>query len=129
MMQAKQARMLIDFSDEVPPHMAGGWVVTQKLIDDKPQVVQQAMNALYGGLAWLRGNRDAAIALVAEIDEIKPDIAAMEYENTILKLATDATLKPDELQRAMEMGKLIGITDTAPVDQLYTTRFMPVPTT
>jgi len=27
------------------------------------------------------------------------------------------------------MGKLIGITDTAPIDQLYTTRFVPVPTT
>jgi NitT/TauT family transport system substrate-binding protein len=129
MMQAKQARMLIDFSAEVPAHMAGGWVATQKLIDEKPQVVQKAMNALYGGLGWLRGNRDAAIALIVEVDEIKPEIAAMEYENTILKLATDATLKPDEMQRAMEMGKLIGITDTAPIDQLTTDRFMPVPTT
>lgn len=129
MMQAKQARVLIDYSAEVPPHMAGGWVATQKLIDDKPQVVQKTMNALYGGLAWLRGNRDAAIALIAEIDEIQPDIAAMEYENTILKLATDATLKLDEMQRAMEMGKVIGITDTAPIDQIYTNRFMPVPTT
>ena len=129
MMQAKQARMLIDYSAEVPLHMAGGWVATQKLIDDKPQVVQKAMNALYGGLAWLRGNRDAAIALIAEIDEIQPGIAAMEYENTILKLATDATLKPDEMQRAMEMGKVIGITDTAPIDQITTNRFMPVPTT
>jgi NitT/TauT family transport system substrate-binding protein len=129
MMQAKQARMLIDFSAEVPPHMSGGWAVTQKLIDTKPEVVQKSMNALYGGLAWLRGNRDAAIALIVEIDEIKPDIAAMEYDNTILKLATDAALKPDELQRAMEMGKLIGITDTAPVAQFVTDRFMPVPTT
>jgi NitT/TauT family transport system substrate-binding protein len=128
MMQARQARMLIDYSAEVPAHMAGGWVVTQKLIDDKPQVVQKAMNALYGGLGWLRANRDAAIALIVEVDEIKPEIAAMEYENTILKLATDATLKQDEMVRAMEMGKLIGITDTAPIDQLITNRFMPVPT-
>jgi NitT/TauT family transport system substrate-binding protein len=128
MMQAKQARMLINYSAEVPLHMAGGWVATQKLIDTKPMVVQQAMNALYGGLMWLRGNRDAAIALIAEVDEIKPEIAAFEYDNTILKLAIDASLKPDELQRAMEMGKLIGITDTAPIDQLYTTKFMPVPT-
>jgi NitT/TauT family transport system substrate-binding protein len=53
----------------------------------------------------------------------------MEYENTILKLAADATLKPDELQRAMDMGRLIGITDTAPLDQIYSTKFVPVPTT
>ncbi len=129
MLQTKQARMLIDFSAEVPAHMAGGWVVTQKLIDAKPHVVQKAMNALYGGLGWLRANRDAPIALVVEVDEIKPEIAAMEYDNTILKLATDATLKPVELQLAMDMGKLIGITDTPPIDQLYTNRFMPVPTT
>jgi len=128
MMQARQARMLIDYSAEVPLHMAGGWVATQKLIDEKPLVVQKTMNALYGGVAWLRANRDAAIALIAEVDEIKPDIAAMEYENTILKLATDATLKPEEMQRAMDMGKLIGITDTAPVDQIVSNKFIPVPT-
>lgn len=128
MMQAKQARSLIDFSTDVPPHMAGGWVVTQKLIDTKPQVVQKTLNALYGGLAWLRANRDAAIALIADVDEIQPAIAAMEYEQTILKLATDATVTLPEVQRALEYGKLIGITDSAPADQLYITNFKPVPT-
>ena len=129
MMQAKQARMLIDYSAEVPAHMAGGWTVMQSLITNKPATVQKTLNALYGGLMWLRNNRDGAIALIAEVDEIKPEIAALEYENTVLKLATDASLKLDEMQRAMDMGKIIGITDTAPLDQLYVTNFVPVPTT
>ncbi len=129
MMQAKQARMLIDYSAEVPANLAGGWVVTQKLLDEKPAVVQKALNALYGGLNWLRNNHDAAVALIVEVDEIKPAIAEMEYTQTIMKLATDATLKPEEIQRALDMGKLIGITDTAPIGQLYTTKFVPVPTT
>lgn len=129
MLQAKQARVLIDYFAEVPPHLAGGWVVTQKLIDTKPEVVQKTLNALYGGLQWLRNNHDPAIALISDVDEIKPDIAAMEYSNSIMKLSTDATLKKDEIQRALDMGKLIGITDTAPIDQLYTNRFKPVPTT
>ena len=123
MMQAKQARMLIDYSAEVPANLAGGWVVTQKLLDEKPAVVQKALNALYGGLNWLRNNHDAAVALIVEVDEIKPAIAEMEYTQTIMKLATDATLKPEEIQRALDMGKLIGITDTAPIGQLYTTKF------
>jgi NitT/TauT family transport system substrate-binding protein len=129
MMQAKQARMLIDYSAEVPANLAGGWVVTQKLLDEKPAVVQKTLNALYGGLNWLRNNHDAAVALIVEVDEIKPPIAEMEYTQTIMKLATDATLKPEEIQRALDMGKLIGITDTAPIGQLYTTKFVPVPTT
>jgi NitT/TauT family transport system substrate-binding protein len=101
----------------------------QSLITNKPATVQKTLNALYGGLMWLRNNRDGAIALIAEVDEIKPEIAALEYENTVLKLATDASLKLDEMQRAMDMGKIIGITDTAPLDQLYVTNFVPVPTT
>ncbi|HEX3952174.1 MAG TPA: ABC transporter substrate-binding protein [Stellaceae bacterium] len=129
MMTTKQARVLIDYAADVPSHLVGGWVATGQLIADKPQVVQKAMNALYGGLQWLRANREAAIALIAEVDEIKPEIAALEYENSITKLATDASIGKEETQRALDLGKLIGITDTAPIDQIYTTQFTPVPTT
>jgi NitT/TauT family transport system substrate-binding protein len=129
LMNAKQARVLIDYTAEVPPHLVGGWAATDKLITGKPEVVQKAMNALYGGLNWLRNNREAALALIEEVDEIKPEIAALEYQNTILKLATDATISRTELDQALELGKLIGMTDTAPPEQIYTTKFLPVPTT
>jgi NitT/TauT family transport system substrate-binding protein len=123
---SKQVRVLVDYAAEMPPQLVGGWAVTGKLIADKPGVVQKTMNALYDSLLWMRANRDAAIALIAEVDEIKPDIAAMEYEQTILKLATDTSMGADELQRALDTAKLIGITDTAPNDQIIDTRFKPV---
>lgn len=129
LLQAKQARTLVDFTAEVPPHLVGAWCAGDNLVKGKPEVLQKALNALYGGLNWLRNNREPAIALIAEIDEIKPEIAAMEYENTILKLATDATISRPELDRALELGKLIGITDTAPPEEIYSTKFVPVPTT
>jgi NitT/TauT family transport system substrate-binding protein len=129
LMNTKQARVLIDYTAEVPAHLVGGWAATDKLIEGKPQIVQKAVNALYGGLNWLRSNRDAAIALIAEVDEIKPEIATLEYENSILKLATDASISRAELDQALELGKLIGMTDTAPPEQIYTTKFLPVPTT
>jgi NitT/TauT family transport system substrate-binding protein len=129
LMAHKDARSLVDFTAEVPAHLVGGWAATDKLINGKPEIVPKALNALYGGLNWLRGNRDAAIALIAEVDEIKPEIAALEYENSILKLATDASINRGELDQALELGKLIGITDTAPPEQIFTTKFVPVPTT
>jgi NitT/TauT family transport system substrate-binding protein len=127
LMAANQVRSLIDYAAEVPPQLVGGWAATGKLIADRPAVAQKTMNALYGGLLWLRANRDAAIALIAEVDEIAPDVAAMEYEQTILKLATDTSMGRDELQLAMDTGKLIGITDTVPLDQICDDRFKPVP--
>ena len=125
MILAKQVRVLIDYAAEMPPQLVGAWAVTGKLIADKPDVVQKTMNALYGALLWLRANRDAAIALIAEVDEISPDVATMEYEQTILKLATDTSMGTDELNRALETAKLIGITDTAPIDQIIDTHFKP----
>lgn len=126
LMLNKTARVLIDYSEAVPPQLVGAWTVTGKMIDEKPAVVQKTMNALYDALLWMRNNRDAAIALITDVDEIKPDVAAMEYERTILRLATDTSMPTDEIQRALDMAKLIGITDTAPIDQIVDHRFKPV---
>ena len=53
-MQAKQARSILDFGAEVPEHSTGSWVATDKLIKERPQAVQKTLNAIYGGLAFLR---------------------------------------------------------------------------
>jgi NitT/TauT family transport system substrate-binding protein len=128
LMTAKQARVLVDYTSAVPPNLTAGWIATQAMIDAHPETLQKALNALYGGLAYLRGNRQRAIDLIAEIDEIPADIAGMEYDNTTLKLSTDATIKLDEVERSLQLSRLGGMTDMAPADQLFVNRFRPVPT-
>lgn len=129
-MQAKEARPLTDYGAEVPEHSTGGWIATDKVIKDKPQVVQKALNAIYGGLAFLRDdrNRDASVKLIAEIDEISEAIAAAELDGNLRKLSPDGVFTRDGMERAMEMARLIGMTDLAPVDQIYIETFKPVPT-
>jgi len=36
--------------------------------------VQKTLNALFGGLLYMRNNRDAAIKLIAELYDMPPDI-------------------------------------------------------
>jgi NitT/TauT family transport system substrate-binding protein len=129
-MQAKEARALTDYGAEVPEHSTGGWIATDKVIKDKPQVVQKALNAIYGGLAYLRDdkNRDASVKLIAEIDEIPEAIAAAELDGNLKKLSADGLFTRDGMVRALEMAKLIGMTDLAPVEQIYIETFKPVPT-
>jgi NitT/TauT family transport system substrate-binding protein len=129
-MQAKEARSLTDYGAEVPAHSTGGWIATDKVIKDKPQVVQKALNAIYGGLSFLRDdkNRDASVKLIAEIDEIPEAIAAAELDGNLRKLSPDGLFTRDGMVRALEMAKLIGMTDLAPVDQIYIETFKPVPT-
>src|ERR1044072_8790943 len=93
----KTARSLIDYGASVPPNMTGAWMATDKFIKDKPQVLQKTLNALYGGLGFLQDpkNRAEAIKLIAEIDEIPPNIAEAELDGNIVKLSKDGAMQKD----------------------------------
>jgi NitT/TauT family transport system substrate-binding protein len=129
-MQAKEARSILDFGAEVPPHSTASWIATDKIIKDRPAAVQKALNAIYGGLAYLDDdkNRDTAVKIIAEIDEIPEPIAAAELDGNIKKLSRDGAFKKEWLQLALDMGTMIGMKDLAPVEQIYVETFKPVPT-
>jgi NitT/TauT family transport system substrate-binding protein len=128
LMRANQARSLIDFTTAMPRHCVAGWIVPDKMIAERPALVQTSVNALYGGLAWLRANRDGAVALIAENNEIPAEVAAIEYEETILKLLTDGRLDLEEIRIALALSELGGMTNLAPAEEIFVTRFRPVPT-
>jgi NitT/TauT family transport system substrate-binding protein len=129
-MQAKQARSIGDFGELVPPHSTGSWIAHDRIITERPQALQKALNALYGGLAFLRApqNRAAAVKIIAEIDEIPEPIAAAELDGNIAKLSTNGEFRKEWMDRSLEMARLIGMKDLAPVEQSYVSSFKPVPT-
>jgi NitT/TauT family transport system substrate-binding protein len=127
-----EARSILDFSKEVPPNLAAGWIALDKYVQDKPQMVQKTLNALYGALMFMRANKDASVKLITELYEIPAEIAALEYENTILKLETDGSMDgakiPEQLQLALDMAKAGGMKDLGPAAEIISTQFKPVPT-
>ena len=129
-MQANEARQIIDYGAEVPQHSTASWIATDKIIKDRPQAVQKALNAIYGGVAFLADDktRSASVKLVAEIDEIAEPVAAAELDGNLKKLSRDGAFTKEIMERALEMAKLIGMTDLAPVEQIYVETFKPVPT-
>ena len=40
----------------------------------------------------MRANKDATVKLIADLYEMPAEIAALEYENTIMKLETDGNM-------------------------------------
>ncbi len=127
-MQEKQARQLIDFGAAVPQHLTGVWIATDKYIKEKPQLVQKTLNALYGGLKFLRENRAEAVKLIAEIDEIPTKVAEAELDGNLSKLSATGEMTEEWMSRALDMARLVGMTNLAPVQEVYTTQFKPVPT-
>jgi ABC-type nitrate/sulfonate/bicarbonate transport system substrate-binding protein len=127
-----EARTIIDYARDVPPNLTSGWIATDKFIQEKPEIVQKTLNALYGGLMFMRNNRDAAVKLIAGLYEMPDDIAAAEYENTILKLETDGSMAGDKVlaaaQLSLDMARMGGMKDMVPASEIISTDFKPVAT-
>jgi len=127
-----EARTILDYASAVPPNLTAGWIVLDKFAQEKPAVVQKALNALYGAVAFMRNNRDSTVKLIADLYEMPPEIAALEYENTILKLETDGNMGAanvkDAVQLSLDLAKLGGLKDIVPTEDTFSTQFKPVPT-
>ena len=127
-----EARTILDYATSVPPNLTAGWIVLDKFAQEKPAVVQKALNALYGAVAFMRNNRDTTIKLIADLYEMPPEIAGLEYENTILKLETDGNMGAanvkDAVQLSLDLAKLGGLKDIVATEDVFSTQFKPVPT-
>jgi NitT/TauT family transport system substrate-binding protein len=127
-----EAKTILDYATAVPPNLTAGWIVLDKLADAKPQLVQKAVNALYGAVAFMRANRDVTVKLIAELYEMPPEIASLEYDNTIMKLETSGDMGAANVnaavQLSLDLAKLGGLKDIVPVEDVISAKFKPVPT-
>jgi NitT/TauT family transport system substrate-binding protein len=128
-LQEKQGRSLIDYGASVPPHLSGVWIAPDKLIGEKPQLIQKTLNALYGAVAFLqdKANRAESAKLVAEIDEIPPKIAEAELDDDLSHMSATGEMTEEWLNRSLDLARLVGMNDLAPMNEIYTA-FKPVPT-
>lgn len=130
--KAGDAKTILDYSKEVPPNLSAGWIVLDKYAQEKPQNVQKALNAIYGALQFMRANKDVTVKLIADLYEMPVEIAALEYENTILKLETDGNMGaanvPAAVQLSLDLAKLGGLKDIVPTEDVISTKFKPIPT-
>ena len=127
-----EAKSILDYAKAVPPNLTSGWIVLDKFAQEKPMMVQKALNALYGAVAFMRANKDATVKLIADLYEMPAEIAALEYENTIMKLETDGNMAApkvtEAVQLSLDLAKLGGLKDVLPAAEVMSTQFKPVPT-
>lgn len=121
-------RSLIDFGKVMQPDLNAAWIATDSFIKDHPKAVQGTLNALYGAVVYLQKHKDYAVKLIAELNDLPPKVADLEYENSIMGASTNSTISPKAVAQSIEMAKLGGLTNLAPAESTYVTTFKAVPT-
>lgn len=127
-MMKKQGHSLIDYGATVPKHLSGLWIATDDYIATRPGNIQKAMNALFGGVVYLQTHREDAIKLIAEIDDIPPEVAAAELDGNLKHMSTTGEMTKEWMERSLDLARLVGMRDLAPVEEDYTSQFEVVPT-
>ena len=56
-------------------------------------------------------------------------MAEAELDGNLAKLSTTGEMTEELLTRALDLARLIGMTDLAPVPEIYVSNFKPMPTT
>ena len=127
-----EAKTILDYATAVPPNLTAGWIVLDKFAEAKPQLVQKAVNALYGAVAFMRANRDVTVKLIAELYEMPAEIAAPGIRQHDHEARDHGDMGAPNVnaavQLSLDLAKLGGLKDIVPVEDVISTKFKPVPT-
>lgn len=123
------AKSLLDYGTAIPEHLNSGWAALNSFIKDDPELTQKTMNALYRGVAYLQDNKDAAVKIIADLNNIPPEVAEMEWENVFLKLSRTGEMTQQEADTAMEINQLTGIENLPEASKIWVGDFTPVKVT
>lgn len=126
MIQNGQGREILDYAKAIPPHLASGWATTDKIINERKDLLRGALQAMYGAVAYMQNNPAAAIKIIAEANSVAEAIAKQEYEETFLKLSKDGRFTLEQTKVAMELARIGGFDNLAPAEEIVTMDFTPV---
>lgn len=124
--QAGQARELVDYATLIPPHLATGWVTTDAVIARQGDTLRAGLRAIYGAVAFMQRDRDAAVRIIADVNGIPPAVALQEHQETFMKLSPDGRFTLEQVGVAIDLARIGGFRDLPPAAELVSPDFTPV---
>src|SRR5262249_20593849 len=106
-------QLFLDESERWPTHHfpVTGLVVTRKLAQEKPELVQKLVNALAGTVAWSGAHDDEALAVVdaALLKWAKKKLPPQVLKDAWSRVRFSTELMPDALGKQLSDGRALGL--------------------
>lgn len=123
---AGDAKIILRFSTIVPDFINHITYATNKIMAERPEQVRAFLAAWFETVAWMRQNKDEAVAIAAPVMHKAPEIAARAYDEVMPSLSDTGKFDPKAvavLRRSfVEMNLLPSEPD---MSKLYTEKFLP----
>ena len=120
-------RSLVNYGKAMKPNLPEVWVASQSFIDTKPKAIKGFLEAVMKATKYMQNNRTYALKFIKKFTKEKKDsTVAFAYESITKNATTDGMMDQATLKRSLGLAALAGIEDLPPVDQLFTSRFLPI---
>jgi NitT/TauT family transport system substrate-binding protein len=124
--EAHEGRILLNFSDYVPPFMNTAMYATNTLIQQKPDVLRRFIKAWFENVAWARDHRQETVAILVPVLNSKPSTVDRVYERLMPTHSLDGKFDPQAMATMRRAVVDLGILDSEPdISKLYTEAFLP----
>ncbi|MGB6104320.1 MAG: ABC transporter substrate-binding protein [Pusillimonas sp.] len=125
-MLSGDGRSLVDFGSEMPINLPDVWVASDEIIEKNPEGLRKALIGIYSAIVYMQAHPEWTIEFISSETGMTKEIATEEYKNTIKGLSADGALKQEWVAESLKLATLAGIKDVPPVDDMFTTEFVPV---
>ena len=124
---AHRGRVLVTM-DKYAPRLTTEVVFAQKqLVAKNPALVGRFLKGLFASFAFMKANKEKAVAVTAPIARISPALASRIYDYEMPIVIGDGQFDPKGLERLKKSFVQLGFLKKEPSDdQLITTQFLPV---
>ena len=120
-------RSLVNYGKAMQPNLPEVWVAAQSYIDSKPKAIKGFLEAVMKATKYMQNNRDYSLKFIKKFTKEKNDSTVTFAYDAITKNATtNGMMDTATLKRSLSLATLAGIKDVPPVDQLFTSQFLPI---
>ncbi|MXP64969.1 ABC transporter substrate-binding protein [Roseomonas sp. M0104] len=119
-------KVLVDLGAAMQPNLPDVWVAPDSALQQRGETIQKALVGIYSAIRHMKQNPDWTIRFIEEQSKFPPEVARLEFENTIRNLSDDGSIKEEWVENSLGLARLAGLQDLPPAKSMFSTRFLPV---
>jgi NitT/TauT family transport system substrate-binding protein len=117
---------VVNFGTIIPDFIVHIIYATKKVTEQRPEAVRGFLAGWFETIAWMKGNREETIKLIAPIMHQSPEIAAKAYDAVMPVFSDTGRFEPKAVAVLSRSFVQMNLLPTEPdMSKLYTEKFLP----